>query len=140
MVIGEHGSTQVLLFSTARIDGKPVSVIEDIKASIYGGVPLVLKRFEELQAGRTAGWTCAIGMAIYVRAIIDNTDQVLPCSAVLNGEYGQKDISMTVPAVIGRQGIQHIQDLELAADEKERLKITIKALNKAMRKVEDLLA
>jgi malate dehydrogenase len=139
-VIGEHGSTQVLLFSTAKIDGKPVAVSEEVKKGIYAEVPLILKRFEECQAGRTAGWTCAIGLAQHVRAILNNTGAVIPCSVVLDGEYGLKNISMSVPAVLGREGVRSVQELELAADEKERLKITVETLSSAMRQVEGLLA
>jgi malate dehydrogenase len=140
LVIGEHGSTQVLLFTTAKVDGKPVTVSEQVQKDIYAGVPLILKRFEELKAGRTAGWTCAIGMAEYVRAIIGNQGVVLPASTILMGEYGLKDISMSVPAVIGAKGIQEVKELELSADEKLRLQKTVDTLTPAMRKVEDLLS
>ncbi len=62
-VVGEHGSTQVYLFSSVRIDGEPVSFTEDEKAEIRAEIPGILKRLEELQAGRTAGWSCAVGLA-----------------------------------------------------------------------------
>lgn len=139
LVIGEHGSTQVLLFSTAQIDGQQVAVSEDIKKSIYAEVPLILKRFEELQAGRTAGWTCAIGLAQHVRAIVEDTGAVLPCSVVLEGEYGLHNISISVPAVLGRTGVRAVRELKLAADEQERFKTTVTTLSSAMRRVEELL-
>lgn len=140
LVIGEHGSTQVLLFSTAKIGGKPVEVSEDVQKNVYAEIPLILKRFEEFEAGRTAGWTCAIGMATYVRAIIGNKKQLLPCSAILDGEYGLNKISMSVPAIIGIKGIEEVKELDLTDDEQNRLKITIDTLIPAMRKVEELMA
>jgi malate dehydrogenase len=140
MVVGEHGSTQVLLFSTAKISGKPVYVSEDVRKNIYAEIPLILKRYEEFKAGRTAGWTSAIGMATYVRAITGDKKQLLPCSAILNGEYGLNKISMSVPAVIGRNGIEGVKELEFADDELNRLKNSIDALAPAMRKVEELLS
>jgi malate dehydrogenase len=139
LVIGEHGSTQVLLFSTAKISGNPVDVSEDVKKDIYAEISLILKLFEDLRAGRTAGWTCAVGMATYVRAIIGDKKQLLPCSAVLNGEYGLNRISMSVPAVIGRKGIEEVRELGLADDERNRLKNTVDKLAPAMRRVEKLL-
>ena len=139
LVIGEHGSSQVLLFSTATIDGKPVTISEDVQKEIYSGIPLILKRFEELKAGRTAGWTCAIGMAAYAGAIIQDKGAVLPASTILQGEYGVKDISMSVPAVIGAKGIQEVKELKLTNDEKARLEKSIGILTPAMRKVEELL-
>jgi malate/lactate dehydrogenase len=79
-------------------------------------------------------------MATYVRAIIGDKEQVLPCSVILNGEYGLNKISMSVPAVIGRSGIEEVKELELADDEQNRLKNSIDTLTPAMRKVEELLA
>ena len=72
-VVGEHGSTQVPLFSSARIDGRPVSFTAEEKQSILGEIPNILRRYEELQAGRTAGWTCAVGLAALVRAMRDDS-------------------------------------------------------------------
>lgn len=138
-VIGEHGPTQVLLFSSVKIDGKPVTVSEDIKQHSRAEVPNILKRYEELQAGRTAGWTCAIGLAAFVRAIVNDTGDILPCSLVLDGEYGQKNLSMSVPARIGREGVKEILEWDLAPDEVEGLKISTDKLKSAMKVVEEKL-
>ena len=135
-VIGEHGATQVLLFSTASIDGEKVPVSEEIKAKIRSEIPNILKKLEELRTGRTAGWTCAIGLEKIVRAIVENTGEVLPCSVVLNGEYGAKGISMSVPVRLGREGISEILEYELAPDEQEGLKKTIETLKAAANIVE----
>jgi malate dehydrogenase len=138
-VIGEHGSSQVLLFSTAEIDGKPVVVSEETKKQIYAEVPLILKRFEELKAGRTAGWTCAVGFETMVRAVVQNTGQLMPCSVVLDGEYGQKGFSMSVPTYLGRGGIQGVKEFALAPDEQEKFKITTGVLSKAAKLVAEQL-
>ncbi|GAB6147399.1 malate dehydrogenase [Desulfocicer niacini] len=135
LVIDEHGSTQVLLFSSARIDGKPVAITEMIKQKIRGEVPHILRRFEELKSGRTAGWTCAIGLAEIVAAIAGDTKETIPVSVILEGEYGHRGLSMTVPAIIGKGGIQKILEYELATDEMEGLKITTDALKAAIDKV-----
>jgi malate/lactate dehydrogenase len=59
---------------------------------------------------------------------------------VLDGEYGQKNLSMSVPAKIGRSGVQEIYELKLAADEQDRLKISTDTLKAAMKVVEKCLA
>jgi malate dehydrogenase len=135
-VIGEHGATQVLLFSTARIDGKTVSVDEATKTRIRAEVPNILKGYEELQAGRTAGWTCAIGLEIIIRAVAEDSGAVIPCSAMLDGEYGLKSLSMSVPVKLGKEGIQEILEYELTADEQEGLHKTVDTLKAAARVVE----
>ncbi len=96
-VIGEHGSTQVPLFSSVRIDGRPVSFSEEEKQAIRAEIPTILKRYEELQAGRTAGWTSAIGLAAIARAVLEDTGEVFPCSVVLDGEYGRRGIEHVGP-------------------------------------------
>lgn len=140
VVIGEHGSTQVLLFSSATVDGKPVTVDEDTKQRIRSEVPNILKRYEELKAGRTAGWTCAIGLARILRAMIEGTGEVLPCSTMLDGEYGQSGLSMSVPVILGRGGVKEILEYELSPDEQKGLEITVETLSKAKKIVDDQLA
>ncbi len=131
-VIGEHGATQVLLFSSARIDGKPVQVDEETRLKIYETIPNIVQIYEAFQAGRTAGWTCAIGLASFVRAIVNDTGEMLPCSLVMDGEYGVRDISMSVPARIGKEGVKEILEWELQADEQEKLKISVDTLAEAV--------
>lgn len=138
-VIGEHGATQVMLFSSVTIDGQPIEVSEHVKQSIRAEGPNILKRYEELQAGRTAGWTCAIGLAAFVKAIVNDTGELLPCSLVLDGEYGQKNLSMSVPARIGRSGAKEILEWDLAPDEQEGLKKSTDTLKAAMMVVEEKL-
>jgi malate dehydrogenase len=46
---------------------------------------------------------------------------VIPCSAVVNGEYGYKEISIGVPVILGRKGIDHIIELDLTPEERRDL-------------------
>jgi len=138
-VIGEHGSTQVLLFSTVKVNGAPIFLSQEIKEGIRAEVPNILKRYEELQSGRTAGWTCAVGLADIVRAISNDSRETFPCSVVLDGEYGYRGLSMSVPAVIGGNGIERVLEWELAPDEQEGLKITADTLKAAASVVEKSL-
>ncbi len=79
------------LFSSVRIDGAPVLFTEAEKQAIRAEIPTILKRYEELQSGRTAGWTSALGLAALTRAVLQDTGELFPCSVVLDGEYGQPD-------------------------------------------------
>ena len=139
VVIGEHGHSQVMLFSSLRVDGKPVHLDEAIKKRIRSLPPQTLHDYETLQPKRTAGWTSAVGTAAVIRAIRNNSREIIPCSAVLEGEYGCHDLSMTVPAVIGRDGIHAIKILELSKEEKGALENTVSVLNPLMKYVERFL-
>ena len=138
-VMGEHGSSQVLLFSSLRVDGKPVSVSEEFKQKIREQVPDILKSYEELKSGRTAGWTSAVGLARMCRAIGQDTRDKIPCSVVLDGEYGYHGLSMAAPAVIGRGGVQEVLEWKLSPDEVQGLEHSVNTLKPAMRYVEENL-
>ena len=139
VVIGEHGHSQVMLFSSLRVDGKPVHLDEATKKRIRSLPPQTLHDYETLQPKRTAGWTSAVGTAAVINAIKNNTREIIPCSAVLEGEYGCHDLSMTVPAVIGRDGIHDIKILEMAKDEQAALENTVSVLRPLMQYVERFL-
>lgn len=62
-----------------------------------------------------------------------------PCSAVLEGEYGYKEISMDVPVVLGKQGISRIIELDLSHDEKKDLDQSARALETKARLVREFV-
>jgi malate dehydrogenase len=138
-VIGEHGHSQVLLFSSLRLDGQPVEISREIRNKIKEQPPLMLEAFETLTPRRTSGWTSAYGLAMVVEAIKNNSHAVLPCNAVLQGEYGLQDISMTAPVTLGKTGIEEVQVLELSAEEKVDLELTVKTLQPYMHTIEEYL-
>ena len=139
IAIGEHGENQVLLFSSVRVDGQPVTVSEHLKQNIRQEIPNILRSYESLGTGRTAGWTSAVGLAAMVSAITRDTGQVFPCSVVLTGEYGYHGLSMGVPVILGRGGVQQILQWELALDEKEGLKRAADVLKATAQSVEGTL-
>lgn len=138
-VIGEHGDSQVLLFSSLRAGGKPVSISQESKHSIRQKPRSYLMEQMALKAGRTTGWTTAVGLTLMVRAIAKNTREMVPCSVVLDGEYGARGLSMTVPAILGQGGVHDILEWELASDEQELLERSINVLKTATQYVKETL-
>lgn len=138
-VIGEHGRTQVPLFSSVQVDNRKVDLSDLSRQKITSRIRQALQRFEELKAGRTAGWTCGVGLAKIVEVMTESSNEILPCSTVLNGEYGLYNLSMSVPLRLGRQKIIEIVEFELSADELEGLKKTADTLKNDAEFVEKLL-
>jgi malate dehydrogenase len=140
-VIGEHGDSQVPLFSSVRVDGKKVDISDEIKRKVREQVAGVHAGLEEqrLATGRTAAWTTAVGLAALCRAIASGAARVYPCSIVLEGEYGVRKMSMSVPVVLGKAGVRDILEWELTPDEQEALQKSIDTLTPAMRYVEEFL-
>ena len=119
LVIGEHPRAPLMLFSSVKVDGKKLLINTTIQKRVQEELQNYLSSFEALEAGRSAGWTSAAGIATIVRAIVEDSGKVLACSAVLEGEYGLKDLSIGVPAVIGKAGIKQILECELAKEERQ---------------------
>lgn len=138
-VIGEHGHSQVMLFSTLRVDGQPVKVDEKAKNEILKQPPIMLNAFETNVPRRTAGWTSAFGTAIVVRAIQNDSKASIPCNAVLVGEYGLRNISLTVPVILGKNGIEEVQEIQLSAEERQELENSVQTLMPQMKEVEKFL-
>ncbi len=119
-VIGEHGDTQVPVFSNVKVDGRPVEISVEVKQNILSKIPNIFKELEYYRekTGRTAAWTTALGIADMVQAIVTDAKAVFACATILQGEYGESDICLGVPAVIGAGGVGRILELSLDPEEK----------------------
>jgi malate dehydrogenase len=136
IIIGEHVHNMVFLFSSIKVDGKPFSVSNDVKQNIRKAVPAIMKEYDKLNAGRTTGWTTAIGLTSIVSAICGDSGQLIPCSIVLDGEYGCCNLSMGVPSIIGKGGVKKILKLDLAGDEELEMEHAIDCLKEITRAVD----
>lgn len=120
-VIGGHGDTTMIpLTRLASLNGLPVSEylnadqLKQIAADTMVGGATLTKLL-----GTSAWYAPGAAGAALVEAIIRNERKVLPCCVALDGEYGQKDICLGVPVVIGRNGWESIIDYKLDAEEQE---------------------
>lgn len=124
--LGEHGESQMVAWSTVTIAGKPLFELIKEKPEKYG--KLDLNKIAE--KGKKGGWEVlggkgstefGIGASLseVVKAIICNEHRVLPVSVYLNGEYGQKDVYASVPAVLGKDGVEEIIELNMIEEEKK---------------------
>lgn len=72
--------------------------------------------------GTSAWYAPGAAVSALVQAIACNQHKVIPCSVMLNGEYGQKDICLGVPVILGENGIEKIVEIELNDAEKAKFK------------------
>jgi malate/lactate dehydrogenase len=137
IAIGEHGNNQVMLFSTLKVDGKPVRFDKETEIKIRERSPEIIRTFETLVPKRTPGWTTAYGTAVIIKAIREDSKAEIPCNVVLNGEYGLTGMNTTVPAIIGRQGIEGVHVFPINSQEKEELETCTRTLRPHMQIVEE---
>ena len=116
--IGEHGPTKVPLFSSVEVDGNRFPVSPEQKSDVLRNMKTWWDVFiNQTSDRRTAGWISAFGVAEMVRRIRGMDVSPIPCSCILDGQYGQSGVSLGVPAVLGRQGVAEILELKLEPDE-----------------------
>ncbi len=119
--IGEHGKSHVLLFSSIRVNGQPMTISDEAKRDVLRQIAETWQFLDSMIHVRTSGWTTASGLASMVSSISQEIESRMPCSAVLDGEYGCSGLSMGVPVVFDRTGIRQIIELDLWPDEQSEL-------------------
>jgi malate dehydrogenase len=120
MVIGGHGDTTMIpLTRLASYNGTPVSQFlntdELTKVSadtMVGGATLTGL------LGTSAWYAPGAAVAALADSIVNDQKRLFPCCVYLDGEYGQSDICIGVPVIIGKNGWEEIVDVKLNADEK----------------------
>ena len=122
-VLGEHGDSSFSPISTAMIGGKPLLSFESMSKE---HVDWALRQTREdaytviSEKGATYYGIASVVTRI-VQAIVRDEQKILPLSAPLTGQYGLEHVALSLPAVVGRNGIQEVIDLPLAPDELEAL-------------------
>jgi malate dehydrogenase len=122
-VLGAHGLNMVVIPRLTTVKGKPLTELLPketidrlVERTIHGGREIV----DLLKTG-SAFYAPSAGVARMAEAIITDNQDVLPCAAVLDGEYGIKGSVIGVPVRLGRKGIEEIIELELSAEERQKL-------------------
>jgi malate dehydrogenase len=133
VLMGGHGDTMVPLPRYTTVSGIPVTELIDaerldaiIERTKKGGGELVNLM------GTSAWYAPGAAAAQMVEAIVRDQKRIFPCCALLNGEYGLKDIYLGVPVKLGKNGIEEIIELKLNADETNLLHESAKAVKEVM--------
>jgi len=120
MVIGGHGDTTMIpLTRLASYNGAPVSqyltdeALEKVAADTMVGGATLTKLL-----GTSAWYAPGASVSYLVDSILNDQKRMIPCSVYLEGEYGQNDICIGVPCIIGKNGLESIVDVQL--DDKEK--------------------
>ena len=123
MVLGGHGDDMVPVLSACTIHGiKATEVIakdklDAIVTRTRGGGGEIVKLM-----GTSAYYAPASSAVAMAKAYLKDEKRILPCAALLSGEYGYKDLYMGVPVVIGAGGVEKIIELKLTEEETAMLK------------------
>ncbi len=130
MILGEHGDTMLPVWSSASVDGFPLLKFPGVTPSFQQQIFARTQKSGAEVISRKGGAGYAVGVAI--REVIDcialDGRRVLPVSSQINGAYGIRGISLSVPTVVGRAGVVQHLDLELWPKEMQALQSSAQAL------------
>jgi malate dehydrogenase len=119
MVLGGHGDTMVPLPRYTTVGGIPITQLlenEEIdaisKRTASGGGEIV----KLLERG-SAFYAPGSAAAIMAESVLNDRKRMLPCSALLTGQYGLEDVYIGVPVLLGKNGVENIVELELENEE-----------------------
>lgn len=134
MVLGGHGDTMVPLSRFTTVSGVPITELLSeeaierlVERTVNGGAEIV----NLLKTG-SAFYAPSAAVTNMVEAVVKDTKRILPVCAHLNGEYGNKDIYLGVPAKLGRKGVEEIIELKLTSPEKKALDKSAEAVKEGI--------
>ena len=137
MVMGGHGDTMVPLPRFTKVSGKPLmDLLKDGKISEEklesinqrtrdGGAEIV----KYLEKGSAFYAPAASGVEM-AEAFLKDQKKLLPCAAHLHGEYGINNVYAGVPVVIGKEGVERIDEIDLNENEKSEFNNSVEAVIK----------
>ena len=138
-VIGEHGDSEFVAWSSLDVSGVPVNdfcemrghhdhdtAMQQIAAEVRDSAYEIIKRKKATYYG------VAMAVKRICEAIIRDEKSVLPVSAIQRGNYGVQDVALSMPAIVGRDGIEAMVPIRLNAAEYTKLSESAATLKKVI--------
>jgi len=132
LVIGEHGENMLPLPRFSSVSGIPLTSLlskEKLDELVQNTRQVAAKVIELKGATVHAPGN---GISAIIDSVVNDKKQVLPIATYLDGEYGHSDVTIGVPAVIGKNGVEKIIELDLNDEEKEMFNKGIESVKKAI--------
>lgn len=144
-IIGEHGDSEIVAWSSANVSGIPISdfcemrgyfahkesmekIAEEVKNSAY----------EIIEKKHATYYGIAMSVRRICEAIIRDEKSILPVSSIQSGEYGIEKVALSLPAIVGRRGVEKVVPIELSESEKEQLVKSANTLKEVIENSVDL--
>ena len=128
LVMGEHGDSMVPVFSRVKINEKnALEIINEVERKVISTE--IQNYWKSLRLFKSRSqFGIAKNTFDVIRSIIKNDELVISASIVLNGEYGEKDVSMGIPVKINKNGVKEIIEIKLNESESKLLKISAQTI------------
>ena len=137
-IVGEHGDTETPLWSHTTVGVKPIlDIIADDPQYKFDDLEQIYVNVRDaayhiIERKRATYYGIGMCTTRIVKAILNDENCILPVSAYLNGQYGIKDIFTGVPAIINRNGVREVFDLNIAGTERDKLQHSVDILRQTL--------
>ncbi len=137
-IIGEHGDTELPVWSHADIAGKNIDdwigKEENFRKEDLNSIFLNVRdaAYQIIERKGATYYGIAMGLVRLTKAILQNENSVLTVSAYLDGKYGHDDVYIGVPAIVNRNGIRDIVELDLNSEEIDQFTQSVNVLKKTL--------
>jgi len=137
MMLGEHGDSMVPIWSGAQVAGLPLekwpgvnsSLLQEVEKQTRGSGAEVIRK----KGG--AGFAVGVAIADIIRSIVLDDRRILPVSALQNGAYGIRDVCLSLPTRVGKNGVEEIVEVDLWPKEKMALQNSARLLQQTIQQV-----
>lgn len=118
-LLGEHGDSSVPVYSQANVMGENLPLTQTQMKKAYEGAKNAA--YDVINRKGATFYAIALAVSRIVRAVLFDENHVFTVSVRLQGEYGLRDVCLSVPAVVGRTGIKKVLEVKLSPSEKKAL-------------------
>ena len=138
-IVGEHGDSEIAVFSSANVSGIPLNrfcemrghfeheaatrrIAEEVKNSAY----------EIIAKKHATYYGIAMSVKRICEAIVRDEKSILPVSSMMHGEYGISDVALSMPAIVGKDGVETRVPISISEEEEAKLKESADTLKKVI--------
>ena len=134
-VLGEHGDSELVVWSGAQVAGIHINHFCELRGHFNHEESMERlaqevrdSAYEIIKRKGATYYGVAVAVKRIATAIVKDEHAVLPISSLMQGEFGLNDICLSIPTVIGQNGVEKVVDIYLNNDENEKLQTSAKAL------------
>ena len=138
LILGEHGESMLPIWSAASIGGLPMEGMQGVTPNFQQEIFKRAKGSgsEVIKRKGGAGWAVGATIAEVIHAVALDTRQLLPISTMQTGAYGIRDVCLSTPTVVGRQGWLEHQEIDLWPKERQGLINSANTLKATLKQVQ----
>lgn len=143
-IMGEHGDSSFVPWEHAYVGCKKVKdILKDAKKPLSDLDKIYVEvrdaAYEIIAKKKATYYGIGLGLTKIIKTILNDTNEILTVSAYLDGEYGQKDIYIGVPAIVNRSGAREILELDLFKEDQDKLDNSCKVIREYMTSINEAI-